>query len=98
MSHWTPDEIRLLDYYDNATVAKLTGRSENAVANKRAMAKRYEPFTLTKCAVCGKLFYMPDPGAWVYKRQHNGRLKHLCSYHCLRTWDNGHKGKEKAFE
>ena len=98
MKHWTQRETELLDKYDNATVAKLTGRSENAVANKRAMAKRYEPFTLTKCAMCGILFYMPDPGNWVYKRIKNGHLKHLCSYHCMRDWDNGQRRKEKTIE
>lgn len=94
---WTEDEIKLFDIFDNATIAKITGRSEKAVAIKRSGSKRYDPFALTKCAVCGKLFYMPDPGRWAYRR--NGkRLKLFCSYHCMRTYDNGQQRKEKVAE
>ena len=96
MSHWTKEEVILLDKYDNATVAKITGRSEKAVAAKRSYIKGNEPFPMTQCRICGKLFYMPDPAKWVYKREYKGRLYHMCSYHCMRAWDNGKKRKEKV--
>lgn len=95
MRRWTDDEVKLLDIFDNATVAKITGRTAHAVAAKRSGAKRYDPFALTKCAECGKMFYMPDPGCWVYKRIYKDRLKHFCSYHCMRKWENDHERKKE---
>lgn len=96
MKNWTEEEIKLFDIFDNATIAKITGRTLTAVASKRATVNRYDPFKLYKCSVCGRMFAPPDIGDWVYKRVYHGRLKYFCRYNCLRTWDNEHSGKEKT--
>ena len=41
-----------------------------------------------KCPICGKVF-IPAP-LHAYKRAHGGRMKWLCSYHCLLEWDKKH--------
>ncbi len=34
------------------------------------------------CANCGKVFEVPDYGAWVYKRD-NPRVVYYCRYNCM---------------
>ena len=93
MRAWTAEETALLDKYDNETVAKITGRSKNAVANKRALRK--ENFQLYKCSECGKMFVALEISQWAYRRVKNGHVRYMCSYHCMRAFD-GKQGQKKV--
>ena len=44
-----------------------------------------------KCPVCKKEFWTLWPEQWAYKR---GR-KYICSWSCLRKYDNSHEGEER---
>ena len=44
-----------------------------------------------KCPVCGKLFWCDYPNQWRYKREKT----FLCSWGCLRKYDNGKEAKPK---
>lgn len=55
-----------------------------------------------KCPNCGKVFYVTDPGLWVYK--HEGHLRgedkvaYLCSWHCLREHEKAYAARrDKVF-
>lgn len=49
------------------------------------------------CAVCGKVFWPPDPGSWVYKREKWNTKKfkyrtiYFCSWGCLRKYERGYE-------
>ena len=47
------------------------------------------------CAICGKVFYPPDPGAWVFKRElernHRHKVIYFCSWGCLRKYERGYE-------
>lgn len=40
------------------------------------------------CPICGKIFYVLDPGAWAYRSysRKQKRTAYLCSWHCLRAY------------
>lgn len=56
---------------------------------------KIEWFESRVCAICGKVFYPPDPGEWVYKleyeRKHKHKVIYFCSWGCLRKHERGHE-------
>lgn len=47
------------------------------------------------CPICGKHFTVLWPGQWAYKRGREGMRSYLCSWKCLRAWDDGNIKKEE---
>lgn len=48
------------------------------------MGKRILGYERT-CVVCGKVFQLKD--GWLYRRQKRGKTYCMCSWHCLKAWD-----------
>ena len=48
-----------------------------------------------KCVVCGKDFHVMYPDMWTYKRWCRYRLIFLCSWGCMRAFDEEAKVKRK---
>ena len=99
MSKWTPDEDALLAKYDNATVAKITGRSLNAIKGRRAtLSGRHDSLLKAYyCYQCGKEFFPAMPEKWAYRRT-DKRIRMFCSWHCMRAYDNGKPREKKTAE
>ena len=56
----------------------------------------YTPAVETTCPICNKLFMIAAPDSYVYKvKDYNNRTKYLCSWGCLRTWENQNKNKSQ---
>ena len=47
------------------------------------------------CPISGKHFTVLWPGQWAYKRGREGMRSYLCSWKCLRAWDDGNIKKEE---
>jgi rubredoxin len=50
------------------------------------------------CPICGKKFFISFPEEWRYRRYVKGRKgvrDYLCSWHCLRIYDDSHPDKRK---
>lgn len=94
---WSKEETELLKRYDNATVAKITGRSLSAVRGRRkTIDGRCEHYMVAyKCYQCGKEFFPAMPEKWAYRRE-SGRVKMFCSWHCMRAYDGKQRQKKVA--
>ena len=52
---------------------------------------------ITTCTVCGKEFDILYPNLWRYKRSgHAGLVWYLCSWRCLRRYDNDTEARKEA--
>lgn len=47
-------------------------------------------FKPRQCSVCERMFIVPDPSAWAYKRKPGSTTLYFCSWTCLRKWDKEH--------
>ena len=49
---------------------------------------------MCKCEICGKDFFVPVVGYWVYKREDymgDGLTKYFCSWGCMRKFDKAYE-------
>lgn len=55
-------------------------------------------FKPRRCPACDRLFMVPDPSAWAYKRKPGCNILYFCKWSCVRKWDREHPGKTRDNE
>lgn len=75
---------------DNLTLEEIQGIKDRCRFSNTG--KFDNGVTMYRCPICEKNFTVMDPGQWIYKRRTRAKRKsesimYLCSYSCIRKYD-----------